>query len=329
MVFRNGRFMRIAAFAGTAMLAVACCAHAEPLLFVGDGGSFSLRTFDATTGAPLNNDTAGGSLGFPSGIAFGPDGNVYVADMSNGLVDRFSGSNGAFIGDFVAPGSGLVSPSGIAFGGDGNLYVADYGSGGQSFIDVFNGTTGAFVQQLVAPGAGAPNGGLDDPNGIAFGPDGLYVSDQGNGVDVFDPTTGTFITVLVPTGGPGNLADPSGLVFGPNGNLFVTDETNGVVDQFNGVTGAFVGIFGDTSSLVQPIDLAFGPDGNLYVTDANGVEAFNGTTGASLGTFIPADGTNLDNAQYLAFSTPEPSTIVLFVGGLALIALFRFRSHRA
>src|SRR5581483_8499792 len=108
--------------------------------------------------APLNNDSAGGSLGFPSGIAIGPDGNVYVADMSNGVVDRFNGSTGAFIGDFVAPNTGVTQPSGIAFGADGNLYVADYGSGGQSYIDVFNGTTGAFMQQLVAPGAGPPNG---------------------------------------------------------------------------------------------------------------------------------------------------------------------------
>ena len=323
-------YRRVGAFAAGAFLTLstASLSHAGPLLFVGDGGTFTLQTYNGTTGAFIGEDGAGGSIGFPTGIAIGPDGNVYLGDGGNGAVLRFSGANGSFLGQFITPGSGLISPSGLAFG-FGNLYAADFGTGGNSFINVYNGTTGAFVTQF---GAGAPNGGLFDPNGIAFGPAGLYVADQINGVDVYDPITGAFVSVLVPLGsGPGapaGLADPSGMAIGPDGLLYVADETNGLVDRFNATTGAFLGVFGATNSLSAPIDLTFGPDGNLYVTDANGVERFNGSTGASLGAFVPAGG-NLVNAQYLAFSTPvpEPTTFALLAFGAAVVVGFRKRRY--
>jgi MYXO-CTERM domain-containing protein len=306
-------------------------AQAGPLLFVGDsgGGNGSLKTFDATTGALLNQDSISGSLGYPTGIAVGPDGNVYLGDNVNGTVDLFSGTTGSYIGQFVAPGSGgMISPSGLTFGPDGNLYEADDGSGGFGFVNVYSGM-GAFVTQFVPPNTGPPNGGLYGPNGLAFGPNGdLYVTDQTNGIDLFGPT-GTFLSVLIPVGsGPGlaGLGTPSGLAFGPNGDLYVTDETNNVVDVFDPTTGDFLGVFGATASLAQPIDLAFGPNGNLYVTDAGGVEEFNGTTGASMGTFISTQSGNLIDGQYLAFSStaPEPSTLAL----AALAGIFGWRWRR-
>jgi streptogramin lyase len=238
---------------------------------------------------------------------------------------------------FISASSGtgaLVSPSGIVFGPDGNLYVANFGAGGQSFIDRYDGLTGAFISQFVAPGAG-PDGGMDDPNGIVFGPDGnLYVSDPANGVDVFNGTTGTFIDEFVPVGSglgaPADLSDPSGLVFGPDGNLYVADETNGVVDRFNGSTGAFLGVFGATASLNAPIDLAFGPGGNLYVTDSQGVESFNGTNGAAMDSLVSVDNGNIVAAQYLAFNlnaptaVAEPSTLALIAAGVTVLGLRRW-----
>ena len=306
------------------VLSAVQASYAGRLLFVGDGGSFTLQSYDST-GNLTNSDGAGGSIGFPKGIAIGPDGNAYLADSGNGQVLRFSGATGSYLGVFIAPGTGgMTAPSGLAFG-FGNLFAADYGTGGNSFINVYNGTTGAFLTQF---GAGAPNGGLFDPNGVVFGPNGLYVTDQINGVDVYNPSTGAFVNVLVPIGSgpsaPAGLATPSGIAIGPDGKLYVADETSGVVDQFNATTGAFLGIFGATNSLSSPIDLKFGPDGNLYVTDSLGVERFNGSTGASMGTFVLAN-SGFSNPQYLAFNTPEPSALALFAfGGVALIG-FRKR----
>jgi len=309
-------------------------AQAGPLLFVGEGGGTqSLKTFDGTSGAFIYQDSISGSLGFPTGIAVGPDGNVYLGDNQAGAIDRFNGSTGAFIDQVVPAGSGadpLVAPSGLAFGPNGNLYVADYGTGGAGFINVYTGM-GAFVTQLVAPNTGPPFG-LDYPAGIAVGSNGdVYVADSASGIDLFGPT-GNFLSVLVPLGsGPGlsGLSNPSGVTFGPDGNLYVADEGTGDVAVYNSTTGHFLGVFGDTGSLAQPIGLGFGPNGNLYVTDSLGVEEFNGTTGASLGTFIAGGSGNLISGQYLAFSNEVPEPAPFSLAALAGILGFCWRRRTA
>ena len=44
-------------------------------------------------------------------MAFGPDGNLYVADYTDAAVIRYNGSTGAFIDIYVAAGSGgLTTP---------------------------------------------------------------------------------------------------------------------------------------------------------------------------------------------------------------------------
>jgi len=59
----------------------------------------------------------------PTSLAFGADGNLYVADPALGVI-RFNGSTGAALGVFVSPGSGgLQDAAKIAFGPDGKLYV--------------------------------------------------------------------------------------------------------------------------------------------------------------------------------------------------------------
>ncbi len=129
-------------------------------------GSFSgIRRHDGSTGAHIWN-SSGGSLGTPAGIAFGPDGLLYVANASGNNIQRFNASTGAFVSTFVAAGSGgLARPYGMAFGPDGHLYVASYGGSlATSTVKRFDGTTGAFIGDFVTGGSG----GLNNPTYLMY-----------------------------------------------------------------------------------------------------------------------------------------------------------------
>jgi len=80
---------------------------------------FFVNRYHPTTGAFLGRfvDT-GDRTGqrYAVGIAWGPDGNLYVATQNTAGVQRYNGSTGAFMDDFVPPGSGgLTAPFHISF----------------------------------------------------------------------------------------------------------------------------------------------------------------------------------------------------------------------
>jgi hypothetical protein len=68
-------------------------------------------------GTFIPQGTAG--VGFIDGIQFGPNGDLYVTDETNGRVLEFSGQDGSFVRVFVGRSGGLVIPAGLLFYDDG------------------------------------------------------------------------------------------------------------------------------------------------------------------------------------------------------------------
>jgi hypothetical protein len=123
----------------------------------------TVETFNLTTKASFGLLMPSGSAGLmtPQAMAFGPDGNLYIAGGVFGHVGvrRYNPTTGAFIDLFANTGNEY--PCGIAFGPDNNLYVAT-----QNGAEVmrFNFPTGTFMGLFVPPGGG----GLTTPFHLTF-----------------------------------------------------------------------------------------------------------------------------------------------------------------
>jgi S1-C subfamily serine protease len=107
----------------------------------------------------------------------GPDGTVYVLDVSKNRVRRFD-ADGTFLGAWGTEGNSpgeFHDPQSIAVGPDGSVYILDTGN---TRVDRFT-AQGTLVTTWGREGPAA--GEFHLPTGIAVGPDGtVYVADRGN-----------------------------------------------------------------------------------------------------------------------------------------------------
>ncbi|MBL8209580.1 MAG: hypothetical protein JNK87_02655 [Bryobacterales bacterium] len=138
-------------------------------LYVADTNNNRVVKYDGLTGSCHGAYATGATLNRPNGLVFGRDGYLYVANLS-GTIARFAPGTGVAAGAVTvgtAPAGITISPV------DDNLYVTDRVVAGQVYMiskSTFpSSTPGVFV--------GSPAGGLNNPEGLAFGPDNnLYVA---------------------------------------------------------------------------------------------------------------------------------------------------------
>ena len=243
-----------------------------------------------------------GGLNDAKGIAFGPDGDLYVVSKYTNSVLRYDGATGAFLGTFAS--TGLSNPADLAFGPDGDLYVSSYGNSG---VYRYDGPVSATPGAQVGAGAFVSGGSLSGPLGLRFDACGdldvlSYNGGTNGAILQYNGLTGAFIATLATGIANGNALAIATAGAAVEGNYIGTDVTgaealpNGgtagmILTGASGVTvgGATAGarniISGNVGAGVS-IDAASSGNtiaGNYIGTNAAGTAALrNGTNGVEI-----------------------------------------------
>ena len=202
-------------------------------------------------------------LASPDGLAFSPDGILYVAEESAGRVSRIGA------GGLVTPVlSGLSNPEGIAFDDVGNLYVVE---------DVEN---GRLVKMEPGGVTTTLASGLDAPEGVVWTSDGtLYITESNVQFSANPFDFRTHVTAVFSDSGVTRIRTDTllwsyaGITLGPDGLVYVTNEASGTgtndsvltVDPMSSEKAVF------TTGLSTPEGLRFSHDSGfpLYVVQEN------------------------------------------------------------
>lgn len=217
-------------------------ADAAGNLYVADDHNHTLRrvsalgTVTTLAGAPEIQDNTDGSgsearFSYPSSLAFGPDGHLYVTDAYNhrirrvtlqGEVTTYAGSSRGSA-DGAARDAQFRSPDGLAFDAVGNLIVADTGNHTLRRINSAGQVTtlaGSAGLSGVTDGTGA-EARFNGPTRLALDGTDLYVTDAFNHTIRRVTSAGVVSTRAGQPGVSGYQDGPvaGALFYGPNGIL--------------------------------------------------------------------------------------------------------------
>ncbi len=280
----------------------------------------SVIRIDRDTGTIIGDFVApsSGGLQLPSGLAYGPDGNLYVSDGPNGKVLRYNGRTGAFI-DLFAHDAALFGPSDLEFY-QGNLYVAMWSnaSGLAGGVARLNGTTGALDATFGVENNHRVSSIEFDANGE------LYASSyDASDIRVFDPISGTMLRSM---GNLGTFGRPMGMSFGDDDNLYVNDWTGNfrIIDP---QSGALVKIL--LTGIGTNQANRFAPDGSLIVDNFFGrhLDKYDPMTGQFLGVYATLPG-QLEKFIFMPLVVPEPNSLVALASIAWLVCLRRGDRNR-
>jgi sugar lactone lactonase YvrE len=136
------------------------------ILNTGATGSFVAGS--QSTIATASTVFGGTALGLPAGLAFGPDGLLYIADLPNARVVTYNPSTAA---PGVIPSiAGIKSAAGVAVDASGSVYVAD-----DSLNEIFIVSATGKVSTVAPTGLTKVVGVTVDPSGSVFIADGSNV----------------------------------------------------------------------------------------------------------------------------------------------------------
>lgn len=156
--------------------------------------------------APLN-----GKSEIAIGLAFGPDGNMYVSDMRGGRVIIYPRQGGEAYAVWGGESGGFNNASGIAIDADGSLYIAETSNQVVQHLD----SKGQFVRKFALSCA---------PQYLAISGDWVDVTCN-KGIFTINKKSGQVQASEVAGDAP-ELTGPWGLTYGPDGTLYVLDNNN-------------------------------------------------------------------------------------------------------
>ena len=220
---------------------------AHRILKVTPGGTLSIIAGTGSLAAPTPGPATSSALKFPAGVAVDSNGNIYVADKGNNLVEKITpgGTLSIIAGNGTrgvptagpALSSSLKDPFGVAVDSSGNVYIANQGN---STIEKV--TPDGTLSTVAGTGtAGTPTAGpatssnLNTPYDVEVDADNnLFILDSNNNL-IEKVTPGGTLSIIAgtgtayaPTAGPAlssNLSYPQGLALASNGDLYVTSTS--------------------------------------------------------------------------------------------------------
>jgi DNA-binding CsgD family transcriptional regulator/sugar lactone lactonase YvrE len=237
-----------------------------------------------------DNDFAiNAELSWPSDLAVGPDGAIYIADFGNRVVRKISnqiittvagGGSNAPYGGAVATQVSIGYASSLAVDSRGDLYVLTDLAGDLEVWMIAPDSLMTLVVSLghsssryMQPHWNPPVGGL------AVATDGtLYIADRAeNKVWTLAPGAKT-MTLFAGTGQAGSSGDlgpatsaqlewPIGLALGQHGDLYIADTQNNRIRRVDGLRGTITTVT-PKANLSVPFGLAFRSDGTLFIADS-------------------------------------------------------------
>ena len=233
-------------------------------LAVADAGSQAVYLFRLDTGYYRKvARVAGQPLLSPVSLAFGAEGDLYVADSALARVFCIGPD-----GEHRRTLSGFRRPTGLAFHPERRwLYVMDTL---QHRIHLFeNGR----IRKAVFGERGSEAGQFNFATYLSLDREGrLYVTDTMNfRVQILDPLGRPLRTLGRPGDGSGDMARPKGVAVDPDGHVYVVDALFDAVQIFD-TAGRFLLAFGERGvgpgQFWLPTGLSIDPEGRIYVADS-------------------------------------------------------------